>query len=248
MPLTDENRIETERGVKSLSKGVVTIHQPDFIPWLGFFDRMARSDHFIVLDDVQFIRRGWHNRDKIKTPNGAAWLAVPVKQRGKYHQLIKDVEVDNDQNWRKKHLHALKMAYSRAKNFAPCFDRIQEIYSGKQRFMIDINMELLRYMASEFGITTKVSFSSHIEVEDSASLKLVNLMKAVKGTVYLTGTGAKDYLDEAAFSRKGITVKWQEFSHPVYKQLHGEFIPMLSAMDFIFNCEKNLEDTFKGKK
>ena len=149
---------------------IVTIHQPDFLPWLGFFDRWQKSDLYIVLDDVQFLRRGWQHRDKIKTKEGAAWLTVPVIKKGKHDQLIRDVKIDNGTNWRYKHLKTIESNYSKAPNFEDCFKRIKEIYDKKHLFLIDLNMDILQWVDIELRITTPYVFASAYDVKSISTL------------------------------------------------------------------------------
>jgi len=212
---------------------IVTIHQPDFLPWLGFFDRWQKSDLYIVLDDVKFLRRGWHHRDRIKTKDGARWLTVPVIKKGKYHQIIRDVKIDNRTNWRYKHLKAIESNYKKAPKFEHCFTKITEIYEKKHLFLIDLNMELLHLIASELGITTSNVFASDYDVKSTSTQRLVDLVKEVGGTGYLTGLGSRNYLAESVIEKENVKVIWQEFKEPVYRQLHGEFIPMLSSLDYL---------------
>lgn len=212
---------------------IATIHQPDFLPWLGFFDRWQKSDLYIILDDVQFLRRGWNHRDKIKTRNGTNWLTVPVLKKGNYNQLIRDVKIDNGTNWRYKHLKTLEANYKKAQNFEYCFKKIKKIYDEKNSFLIDLNLSLLHFVTAELGITTPTVFASDSKITSTSTLRLIDLVKAVDGTDYLAGLGSKDYLDESLFKKENIKVAWQEFNHPVYSQLHGEFIPMLSSLDYL---------------
>lgn len=212
---------------------IVTIHQPDFLPWLGFFDRWRQSDLYIVLDDVQFLRRGWHHRDQIKTQAGVAWLTIPIVKKGQYYQLLRDVKIDNETNWRDKHLKTIELNYKRAPNFSRCYEKFKEIYSLNHLFLIDLNMELLRFIAAELGITTPLKFASGFNVKSTSSQRLIDLVKSVGGDQYMTGSGSRDYLDESLFEKEGIKVLWQQFDHPVYNQLHGEFISMLSSLDFL---------------
>lgn len=212
---------------------VVTIHQPDFLPWLGFFDRWAKSDLYIVLDDVQFLRKGWHNRDKIKTAAGTQWLTLPTIKKGKYDQLINQVELNNQENWQRKHLGLIKSAYAKAPNFKEVFDIINRVYSDDHSKMIDLNMTLLREFASELDINVPYKFSSQFDIKSSGTRRLVDLATQVGADVYLTGLGSKSYLEEKEFLEKGISVQWQEFEPFVYEQLHGEFVPMLSILDFL---------------
>lgn len=212
---------------------IVTIHQPDFLPWLGFFDRWKNSDIYVVLDDVQFLRRGWHHRDRIKTAKGVGWLTVPVCKKGKYDQRIRDVRIDNSTTWYLDHLKTIEHNYKKAPNFASCFGKMEEAYYKKHSFLIDLNLDLLQFVGKEMGITTPTVLASGYNVGSASTQRLVGLVKAVGGSTYLTGTGSRDYLDEALFNKEDIKVIWQEYESPVYRQLHGEFIPMLSSLDFL---------------
>tara|TARA_B100000315_G_scaffold156179_1_gene144737 strand:+ start:1773 stop:2483 length:711 start_codon:yes stop_codon:yes gene_type:complete len=226
---------------------IVTIHQPDFLPWLGFFDRWEKSDLYIVLDDVQFIRRGWHHRDKIKTQNGIEWLTVPVQKKGRYYQTINEVRINNEENWRHKHLETIQAAYRKATNFDLVYGRLSEIYNRNHDLLISFNMNLLSLCSKMLGMNTPVVFASEFNVKSTGSQRLVDLVKSVGGEEYLTGTGSRDYLDEELFRKAGIGVCWQEFDHPVYKQLHGGFEKRLSALDFLMIATKSDIGNFKSK-
>ena len=212
---------------------MVTIHQPDFLPWLGFFDRWRQSDLYIVLDDVQFLKRGWHHRDKIKTREGAAWLTVPVRKKGRYHQLIKAVEIDNASNWQVDHLNCLAASYRRAPNYNICIAGLEEIYGRNHCFLIDLNLDLLDWVAAKLGIDTPRIYSSDCPTRTTASQRIVELVKQVNGKRYLTGQGSRSYLEEGLFDGEGIEIVWQNFETPVYRQLHGPFLPMLSCLDYL---------------
>jgi hypothetical protein len=221
---------------------IITIHQPDFLPWLGFFDRWLKSDLYIVLDDVQFIRRGWHHRDRIKTPQGVKWLTVPVCKKGRFHQQIKDVEIDNVVRWRRRHLNTLRSSYGKAPNFNAVFHLVEDIFRRNHKFLIELNIDLLDCLSGFMKIDTPYIFSSSFKTSSKGTDKLVQLVKAVGGRFYLTGKGAKDYLDVSAFHKEGIQVLWQDFNHPVYPQLYGSFEPMLSVLDslMMFGEPENL--------
>lgn len=221
---------------------IITIHQPDFMPWLGFFDRWHRADVLIVLDDVQFIRRGWQHRDKIKTAQGVQWLTLPVIKRHRFDQKINEVELDNSQNWRKKHLGQLRAAYGKAPGFKRMMDYMEYIYSYEYTYMIDLNVDLLRLFSKLLGIDTPAIASSKLPVRTTGSQRILDLVKLVGGTTYLTGTGSEDYLDEDLFREAGIKVVWQNYVHPVYSQLHGRFEPMLSVIDYLMNEGRRLDD------
>jgi hypothetical protein len=215
---------------------IVCIHQPDFIPWIGFFDRLLKSDIFVVLDNVQLLRRGWHNRDKIKTAKGPMWLTVPINWKGRSNQLINEAEIDNIQNWRRKQLKALDFWYKKAPYFDRYFPQIEKIYSRRHQKLVDLNVDLLNFLSQAFEIEVEVIFASSLNVTAKSTDLMVRIVKAVGGDTYLSGIGAKDYLDEQKFEQARLKVIWQKFEHPVYPQLHGEFIPDLSSIDFLFNC------------
>ena len=212
---------------------IVTVHQPDFLPWLGFFDRWQKSDLFIILDDVQFIRRGWQHRDKIKTPQGIKWLTVPVIKKGRYLQEIRDVEINNQEDWTSRLLNTIQVAYSKAPNFNFVFDNIQDILFRKHKLLIDLNMELLKYCSNMLEINTPIKYSSSFSTTSKGTDRLVELVQSSTGNIYLSGLGAKDYLNEEAFSKENIEVVWQKFYHPIYRQLYGKFDEMLSVIDFL---------------
>lgn len=212
---------------------IVTIHQPDFLPWLGFFERWRISNLYIVLDDVQFLRRGWHHRDKIKTPQGIRWLTVPVKKSGRFAQLIKDVEIDYQNDWIDRHLNCIRESYSKASNYRFIYPKIKDIYGRRFKMLLDLNMSLLRFASGCLGINTPFVSASGFDIKDTGNERLIGLLQAVKGDIYLTGTGAADYLEPNKFTAAGIEVRWQKFDHPVYQQLHGNFKEGLSVLDFL---------------
>ncbi len=220
----------------------VCIHQPDFLPYLGFFHRLLFTDIFIIFDDVQFLRRGWHHRDKIKTKDGERWLTLSIK-KGDYYQKINQVILNEDKDkWTKNHLNLLRVNYCNAPYFNEYFPKIREIYLSDFTKLADINMAFLQFFFELFDLKMKIVFSSELNVDGHSNLKLINLVKAVGSRYYLSGLGAKDYMDKQMFADEGITVEWQEFNHPIYPQLHGEFIPNLSCIDLLFNCGPNSKD------
>ena len=217
-------------------KKIVVIHQPDFIPWLGYFDRLIKSDVFVVLDNVQYIRRGWHHRDKIKTVSGSTWLTVPVKKKGRYEQLINEVEIDYSQNWQSKHLNTLHHNYGHAQYFSSIFPEIEAIYLKNYKLLIDFNIALIRLIINLLNIKVDMILSSSLGCAGEKTDLLINILIQVGGNSYLTGLGSKSYLLEDRFINENIELLWQNYKHPIYSQLHGDFIPELSVLDFLFNC------------
>lgn len=224
----------------------VCIHQPDFVPYLGFFDRLLHSDHFILLDNVQFIRRGWQHRDRIKTSQGSGWLTLSV-EKGDYHQKISEVRLAADGKWVGDNLSLLRQCYTKAPFFDLIYPQVEAIYSAGHERLIDFNMAFLDMAFRLFGIDVQTSLASSYPVESSSSQRLLDLVLAVGGDNYLTGSGSRDYLDEGLFVRSGVRVSWQDFKHPIYSQLHGDFEPMLSCLDLFFNCGNNASLVLRGE-
>ena len=213
----------------------VTIHQPDFLPWLGFFDRWQKSDLFIILDDVQFIRRGWQHRDKIKTVHGIKWLTASVNKKGNYLSELRYIQLNNRLNWKKQHIDLIQHTYGQSKNFHNIFSSLEQIYHKKHTLLIDFNMDLLKFCAHELSIKTPTLMSSEQNIKSVGTRRLIDLIKTVKGDIYLTGLGSKNYLEEDIFQKEKIQIRWQQFDHPIYNQMYGSFEKNLSIIDYLFN-------------
>lgn len=213
---------------------IVVIHQPDFIPYIGFFHRLLYSDIFIILDDVQFLRRGWHHRDMIKTKDGKKWLNLGIKKTPQ-NTKINEIYLNNE-NWKMQHLQILEQSYKKAPFFKEIFPFIENLYSQEYEKMIDINLAFIKTLLELFDINIDIHFSSNYEINSKSNELLSDLLKRVDANQYLSGIGAKDYFDTIPFDEANIKVIWQEFKHPIYPQLHGEFIPYLSSIDLFFNC------------
>ncbi len=213
------------------------ILQPGFIPWLGFFELMYKCDIFIFLDDVQYTKRDWRSRNKIKSPEGPLWLALPVKTKGRFQQLIKDTELDNSQSWAKQHLKTIKMSYSRAPYFDMFYSEIEEIYNRPWNLLYDIDIALINLMMKKLGLKQKLMRSSEmqISVEELAKDRIIKICKTVGATHYYNGAAGKSLYSHDDFKRHGIILEFQDYKHPAYKQLWGDFVPYISTIDLIFN-------------
>jgi len=212
----------------------VVIHQPDFMPYLGFFHRLLHADLYIVLDDVQFLRRGWHHRDKIKTPHGDKWFTLGL-QKSPQNEKINNIML-NHEDWKQEHLNLFIQNYKKAPYYAEIFPYIELLYSNKFDKMIDFNMISITMLMKLFNISIEMEYSSKYNLQTKANELLSDLLQKVEATNYLSGIGAKDYFDSKPFNDANIEVIWQDFKHPIYPQLHGEFIPYLSSIDLLFNC------------
>jgi hypothetical protein len=214
----------------------VVIHQPDFAPWLGFFDRLLDADVFVVLDDAQFLRRGWHHRDKIKTRRGPDWLTLSVEKCPRETPIDRVRLWPARDEWVSAALALLTENYREAAHFAAVFPRIRALFETPFERLIEINLAFLDLAYEMLDLKTKVRFASEFGVTAARSRRLVDLVKAAGGNRYLSGTGALDYLDFDLFRASGIEVEVQTFAHPIYPQLHGDFAPGLSCLDLFFNC------------
>lgn len=217
---------------------LVGIHQLHYLPWLRYFEKIARSDVFIVLDNIQYNKNGWQNRNRIKTPQGELVLTVPVLDA--YAQSLDEVVIDNHGSWQKKHWRSMQQSYSKAPHYASYAPFLESCYGTRWELLNDLNRHMLDGFIEALGITTQVVYASELDVPGTATERLVNLIQAVGGTQYYSGAYALDaYLDAAALKAAGIELVLQQWHAPDYPQLHGPFIPDLSILDLIMNCGPN---------
>ncbi|MDI6704128.1 MAG: WbqC family protein [bacterium] len=208
------------------------------MPWIGFFDKMARSDIFVFLDNVQFTKNSFQNRTRILTSQGPQWLTVPVLTKGAFQQLTRDVLIDNKLNWRKKHLKTLELNYRKASYFHSVWKSIWEIYQLDCKKLVDFTKPLILLLAEKLKIKgVKFVSASDLDVKGQGSELLLNICRSLKVDTYLSGPSGRKYLDLQSFQRSNIKVQFHEFTHPIYKQQYGSFTPGMSAIDLIFNCE-----------
>ena len=214
----------------------VVIHQPDFLPYLGFFHRFLHADLWVVLDCVQFLNnsKSWHNRDKIKTPDGERWITVAVRKCPQKTEIREVVLSEGD--WREKSLNLLRTHYRKAPHFAEIFPRLEELYHFRCERMIEFNLRSIDLLLDLLDVRIERVFASELNPSGRSNELLVDILEKVGSTSYLSGLGARSYFDPAPYQAAGIEVLWQQFSHPVYPQLHGDFIPFLSCIDVLFNC------------
>lgn len=216
---------------------IIGILQPGYLPWLGFFEQMYRSDVFVIYDDVQYDKEGWRNRNRIKTANGIQWLTIPVSIKFEQHPLIYEVKIDNTTNWRKKHLFSISQNYSKARFFRKYIPIFEEAYSKEWEYLIDINMNFTLKLAERLGMENKkVVRSSTLNIEGDRIGRLVKICKLFNADIFYEGISGKNYLDEKYFTEQGVRIEYQNYKHPVYQQLYGDFIPHLSVVDLLFNC------------
>jgi hypothetical protein len=215
---------------------IVAAHQPNFAPWLGFLDKMQRADVLVLLDTVQFIKRGYQNRTKLKGPNGPQWLTIPVISRGRYDQQTRAVEIDETAKWREAHLRTIRSILGKAPHSSAALDAVEPIYTGERTAnLVEFNMAILRAIVKGFGISTRMVMASELGCDTSSSRLMLDLTKAVGGDVYLSGPTGRTYLEPEMFPPAGVELRYHEFAPAAYPQRFGEFEPGLSCIDYISN-------------
>jgi hypothetical protein len=215
---------------------VAVILQPSYLPWLGYFAQLQRSDVFLVYDTVQFDKHGWRNRNRIKTAQGPQWLTVPVLTHGQNQPSNREVAIDNKQPWRKKHLASLRQNYARAAYFEEYMPHFEDLYARDWHSLFDLNLASFQTIQRLLGLDRAVRCASEFVVDGDATERLIALCRAVGADHFYEGAAGANYLDDARFRAAGLTIEYQHYEHPVYPQLHGDFVPYLSVVDLLFNC------------
>lgn len=219
-----------------MSDRTVGILQPGYLPWLGFFEQVHRCDIFVLYDDVQFEKGSWRNRNRIKTPNGPQWLTVPVLLKGQSFPLIKDVAVNSSVPWQKRHIRAINQNYSKSPFLDRYAEGLFEILNKPWRFLIDLDLELIYWLVEQLSISTRILLSSALGVHGSNVQRLINIVQSLGGDHFYEGSAGQNYIDVDIFEQAGISITFQEYKHPRYPQLYGDFISHLSVIDLLFNC------------
>lgn len=227
----------------------VAIMQPTYVPWLGYFDLIDQSDCFVFLDSVQFNKRSWQQRNRIKTPSGELLLTVPVFSRGKRDQRICEVQIDRTTNFEEQHIKTIECCYGEAPFFKEFMDELAVILRKKHQYLAELSIELINWLREAIGIKTDLIRSSSLAVQGRKVELLVAICKSVRAERYLSPLGSKAYIEENnIFARNNIKLEYQIFEHPIYTQLYGNFIPYLSVIDLLFNeGERSLEVIGSGR-
>jgi len=221
----------------------VAISQSNYIPWKGYFDLMAAVDVFVLYDDMQYTRRDWRNRNKIKTAQGIQWLTVPVAVKGKYFQKISETLI-NGTEWAENHYKTLTYNYRRAAHFEEIKDLIEPIYMDQSYiYLSELNKVMLESIRDYLGIRTELRSSSEFTLSEGKTERLLDICRELGAEEYISGPAAKDYLRPELFEEKGVRVNWFDYgAFPEYPQLWGEFQPRLSILDLMFNCGTGARD------
>jgi hypothetical protein len=221
-------------------KKKIAILQSNYIPWKGYFDLIAYVDEFILYDEVQYTRRDWRNRNKIKTPDGVRWLTVPVVVRGKYLQKISETEI-NGQDWSVTHWRSLYQNYARALYFNEVASWLEPLYIGEEySYLASLNRKIIQSVCNYLGIRTRITTSSEYSLCEGRSERLLSLCMQAGGDEYVSGPAARSYIDEGTFADSGVKLTWFNYeNYPQYPQLWGEFVHEVSILDLLFNCGRD---------
>lgn len=215
---------------------IVSINQPAYLPWLGYFERIAASDLHVVLDHVQFEKNGFVNRNKVRTREGWTWLTVPVLTGGRFGDLpISGLRVDEAQPWRRKHWDTLRFAYARAAHFPEHAPFFEALYARDWPLLAPLLEHATDYLLAALGIATPRVRSSELQAEGAKDALVLDLCRRTAATTYLSGALGRDYLRAEAFAEAGIALAWQDYAHPTYAQAHPGFESHLSVVDLLFN-------------
>jgi hypothetical protein len=222
---------------------IVSIHQPNYLPWLGFFDKIARSDIFVIFDNVQFPRGKQHfgHRNLIKTDKDPKWLTVSLNGKSEFKNF-NEIEVNYNVKWNVDHINLIKNFYRKSKYYNLYFSNIETILNNQYKTLSDLNVELIKYFLSVLNINTKILLSSELcPNEITGGERIMQILKKLNATKYISGTGpgSMRYINEQEFKDCNIELIWQEYKHPTYTQLHGEFKPYMCILDLLFNEGEN---------
>lgn len=214
---------------------IVAVHQPQYLPWLGYFDKIRRADVFCYLNDVQYKKNEWQNRNRIKTAQGWQWMTVPVRYR--FPQKINEVYINNAVEWKKKHLQAMLTNYNRAPYFKQVVAILEDAFSKEWEFVSELNVHLIESFKKLLNLEAKKSVcSSGLKLREEPTDRLIDICRALGADTYLAGQGGMEYMDLERFEKNGLKVILQEFKHPVYPQMFEEFQSHLSIVDLLCNC------------
>jgi hypothetical protein len=226
----------------------IAIHQPNYLPWSGFFYKLLWADALVFLDNVQYTKNSYQNRTEIKTSQGRQWLTLPVLTKGKLRQLTQNVEINNTIDWRKKHWKTIQQNYGTGPNFNLIKERLKGIYEDSWVLMADLNEILIIAICDLLGIKIEFIKASELKPEGEGTELLFNICRALNVTTYISGPSGKKYLDIEKFSSANISIEFSKYECPRYKQLWGGFEPDLSIIDLISNCVDNFKEILETGK
>ena len=228
---------------------ILAIHQPEHLPWLGFFDKVFQADTFVILDSVQYRKNYYQNRNKICGRNGVIWITVPVLAKGRSGQTIDEVQINEKGNprWRDKYWSSVEQCYEKAPFWSNYCDGLYRLFDESRERLCDLNIHLIEYLIRALAINVKVVRASQLDIAGNGSELILHICRKMETTTYLSGISGKDYLNLDDFRAAGIKVTTQEFYHPIYRQANDPFQPFMSIVDLLFNFGQESIDIITGK-
>lgn len=221
---------------------ILTAHQPVYLPWLGLFHKIALADKYVFFNQVQYLPKDWMNRNKIKTNSISTMLTVPVLRKGHRDEITSNLLINNSENWRKKHLRSIYINYKKTPFFGDYYSFFEDVYSRDWVYLADLNEYMLKWFLQELNIKTEFLKASDFDFVGTKSDLVLNMCKELRADTYIFGSLGKDYANQEQFSDENIKLIFQDYNHPSYSQLHGEFVSNLSIIDLLFNCGKKSYD------
>ena len=216
---------------------IIAIHQPCFLPWVGFFDKILTSDKFVILDHVQFVKDQYDNRVQIKTQKGRQWITVPDLTKHRSIQKFRDTEIDNSTNWNIKILRVIKNSYLNSKYFNIYWSNIENLFSQNWKWLIDLNIASIELLLKLIDIKIPLVLSSTLPIDNLKGHELnLKIVQHLHGNIYLSGIMGSSYLNPVEFKKENIKLIYQDLNYNSYPQLWGDFEKGLSVLDYIFNC------------
>lgn len=232
------------------------IMQPTYIPWCGYFDLIDQVDRFVFLDTVQVVKGSWSVRNRIKTQQGELCLTISLKRtKSKYETMFYEALINYEQQWIDKHLKSIQIAYSKALYFNEVYSFLEKLIESKKNTLSEFNINIIKNIAFKIGINKEFIKASELRnINGKKDALVVSICKAIGCDYYLSPAGAYVYIEKNSpggeFPKNGINLYYQNYVHPIYNQLYGDFMPYMSVIDLIFNCgfKKSLEVIKRGRK
>lgn len=218
---------------------IITIHQPEHLPWLGFFNKLSKAELFVILDHVQFEKNYFQNRNQIIGTNGVQYIGIPTVASGRMAGSIQTTEIalEAKPNWKNKYINTIKLSYSKYPFFDEVFPILEQTLSIDTKYICDINIAIIKAFADKLGFYPQYVRSSELDIRGSKSELILNICKKVGATTYIAGPSGRDYLDLDSFKVNNIKVVFNDYTHPVYQQMKSkDFVPYMSSLDLFMNC------------
>ena len=229
-----------------VNKKVISIHQPNYIPWLGYFYKIDQSDVFVFLDDAQYSNEGIQNYHYIKTPQGSYRLKIPIKS--KFGENINKIKTKDELGWKKKHLKTIELNYKKAKHFEEVYSDYSSLLLNDYKDLSDLDISIIKHICNKFGMSTDFINSSQMELNTTREEKVLDICSSLNSNIYYSGTGAKAYQNEENFHKRGIELRYSEFKPFEYPQLWGDFQPNVSVIDYLMNCGYNWNQVLENQE